>query len=133
MGCSSARSPDARAALGADRERLRERAGANEAEIFDAHAALLDDEALLEPARAAVAAGATAEAAIEEAATAVAEIYRRIDDPLLAERAADVLDVGNRVRAALDAERPASASENDNDSVLIIEFWSPMSSPHRRR
>jgi phosphoenolpyruvate-protein phosphotransferase/dihydroxyacetone kinase phosphotransfer subunit len=119
---------DARGALSADRENLRRRAGTKEAEIFDAHTALLDDEALLEPARAAVAAGATAEAAIAEAVTQVAEIYRRIDDPLLAERAADVLDVGNRIRAALDAERSTSENEPDNDSqyrILVADELAP--------
>jgi multiphosphoryl transfer protein len=119
---------DARAALSADRERLRLRAGTKAAEIFDAHAALLDDEALLEPARGLVAAGATAEAAIAEAATQVAGIYQRIDDPLLAERAADVLDVGNRVRAALNAERPTSENANDNDSryrILVADELAP--------
>ena len=39
----------ARAALGVDREQLRARAGDAEAGIFDAHLALLEDEALLEP------------------------------------------------------------------------------------
>ena len=43
--------------------RRRGRAGASDAAIFDAHLALLEDEALLEPARAAIADGAAAERA----------------------------------------------------------------------
>src|SRR6202034_1800569 len=63
-----------------------------------------------------------------EAATQVAGIYQRIDDPLLAERAADVLDVGNRVRAALDTDRAAFANEDDDDSqprILVADELAP--------
>ena len=73
------------------------RAGAADAAIFDAHLALLDDDALLEPARAAIAAGATAERAVHDAAQQVAAVYRGLEEPLLQERATDVLDVGRRV------------------------------------
>ena len=72
-----------------------------EAEIFAAHLALLDDEALLEPALAAIDAGATAERAWLDAAASVADTYRGLDAPLLRERAADVTDVGRRVAAAI--------------------------------
>ncbi len=84
-------------AIAADRELIAGRAGENEASIFDAHAALLQDEALLAPANAAIEGGATAERAWHDAAVAVAAQYRALSDPLLAERATDVLDVGNRV------------------------------------
>jgi multiphosphoryl transfer protein len=87
----------ARAATERDREVVSGRAGAADAAIFDAHLALLDDDALLEPARAAIAAGATAERAVHDAAQQVAAVYRGLDEPLLQERATDVLDVGRRV------------------------------------
>ncbi len=92
---------DARTAVRRDRDVLATRAGAGEAEILNAHLALLDDEALLEPARTAIAAGATAERAIHDAAALLAAVYRALPDPLLAERGTDVLDVGRRVVAAL--------------------------------
>ena len=60
----------ARAAVERDRELVTGRAGAADAAIFDAHLALLDDEALLDPARAAIAGGATAERAVHDAAAA---------------------------------------------------------------
>jgi multiphosphoryl transfer protein len=91
----------ARDAIAADRKAVAERAGAAEAAIFDAHLALLDDEAMLEPAHAALAGGATAERAWHDAAEHVADRYRALDEPLLRERAADVLDVGQRVVGAL--------------------------------
>jgi phosphoenolpyruvate-protein phosphotransferase/dihydroxyacetone kinase phosphotransfer subunit len=95
---------EARSAVTADRETVAERAGKSEAEIFDAHLALLDDEALLDPARAAIEAGTTAERAWYDAALAVAEQYRGLDVPLLQERAIDVLDVGRRVIDALTGD-----------------------------
>ena len=94
----------ARVAIAHDRATVAERAGDADAAIFDAHAVLLDDEALLDPAHDAIAAGATAERAWHAAAEAVAARYRALDQPLLQERAADVLDVGRRVVGALTGD-----------------------------
>ena len=91
----------ARGAIDRDREIVTARAGAADAAIFDAHLALLDDDALLEPARTAIAHGATAERAWYDAAQQVAARYRGLDEPLLQERATDVLDVGRRVVGAI--------------------------------
>jgi multiphosphoryl transfer protein len=91
----------ARTAIERDRDTVATRAGNAEAAIFDAHLALLDDEAMLEPAQEAIEAGATAERAWYDAAQQVAGIYRALEEPLLQERAADVLDVGRRVVSAL--------------------------------
>jgi phosphoenolpyruvate-protein phosphotransferase/dihydroxyacetone kinase phosphotransfer subunit len=100
----------AREAIGRDRQAVARRAGAAEAEIFDAHVALLDDDALLDRARAAMDAGATAERAWYDAAQAVAEIYRGLTEPLLRERATDVLDVGRRVVDAITGETGADGT-----------------------
>jgi multiphosphoryl transfer protein len=95
---------DAREAIERDRGVVAGRAGMAEAEIFDAHLALLDDEALLAPARAAIDGGASAERAWYDAAQEVAAVYRNLPEPLLAERATDVLDVGRRVVGAITGE-----------------------------
>ncbi len=94
----------ARSAIARDREVVAGRAGQAEAAIFDAHLALLDDEAMLEPAHEEIAAGATAERAWHEAAKRVAERFLGLDQELLRERATDVLDVGRRVLDALTGE-----------------------------
>ncbi|HJS92763.1 MAG TPA: phosphoenolpyruvate--protein phosphotransferase, partial [Solirubrobacteraceae bacterium] len=101
----------AKAAIERDRDTVAKRAGKAEAAIFDAHLMLLDDEALLEPAQDAIDAGATAERAFYDAASEVAERYRALDEPLLQERAADVLDVGRRVVGALTGEPDQGPSE----------------------
>ncbi len=126
----------ARDAIERDRDVVTSRAGAADAAIFDAHLALLDDDALLEPAHEAIAVGATAERAWYDAAQQVAAVYRSLDEPLLRERATDVLDVGRRVVAALtgagderepatgivvaDELTPADAAGLDPERVLAI-------------
>lgn len=77
--------------------------GPDEAEIFDALALMLDDEALLGPARAAVDDGRSAGRAWADAVAAVTARYAALDDPYQRERAADVDDVGRRVLRALAA------------------------------
>lgn len=98
----------ARTAIETDRESLVARGAEAEAAIFSAHLALLDDEALLEPARAAIQRGAPAERAWLDSAEDVASAYRALEEPLLRERATDVEDVGRRVVAAIVGDgRPA--------------------------
>jgi multiphosphoryl transfer protein len=101
----------ARTAIEHDREAVAKRVGRAEADIFDAHLALLDDDAMLEPALQAIDAGTTAERAFYDAAQRVAARYRGLDQPLLQERAADVLDVGRRVVQSLTGQTTARARE----------------------
>jgi multiphosphoryl transfer protein len=112
----------ARKAIESDRDTVAARAGKTEAAIFDAHLVLLDDEALLEPAYEAIDAGATAEGAWHDAAAIVAERYRRLDEPLLQERAADVLDVGRRVVSALTG---AGGSAGGTTGIVVAGELTP--------
>jgi phosphoenolpyruvate-protein phosphotransferase/dihydroxyacetone kinase phosphotransfer subunit len=118
----------ARAAIERDRQVVHRRAGHSEAEIFDAHLALLDDDALLDPARAAIADGTSAERAWYDAAQEVAERYRRLSEPLLAERATDVLDVGRRVVSAIVSGSRDGDGDGDGDApagVVIADELTP--------
>ena len=92
-------------------------------ELADAHAMLLDDAALLQPARAAVAAGLSAELAwwraVESARAALAA-----GDELAAGRAADVSDLGLRVLAGLDPAIAANTLPPAGDlrgAVVVAE------------
>ena len=113
----------ARGDVEAARERIAEEAGAEEAAIFDAHLLLLDDSALLDPARRAVEGGASAAAAWGEAARATAEAYRGLDDPYLRERADDVEDVGGRVLRHLTGAPAPGAIEAPG--VLVVRDLTP--------
>jgi phosphocarrier protein FPr len=105
-----------------DRETVAARASQAEAEIFDAHLALLDDEAMLDPAEQAIGAGTPAEHAWHDAAQRVAARYRGLDSALLRERAADVLDVGRRVVGALTDERDSIA---DHAGIVVAGELTP--------
>ena len=91
----------ARVAVEQDRDTVAGRGAAKEAEIFTAHLALLDDDALVGRARTLIDGGDSAEAAWHAAGEETAAQWRSLGDKLLSERAADVDDVGRRVLAAL--------------------------------
>jgi phosphoenolpyruvate-protein phosphotransferase/dihydroxyacetone kinase phosphotransfer subunit len=113
----------ARRGIEGDRESVVERGAEAEAAIFSAHLALLDDEALLEPARAAIQRGAPAERAWFDAAEDAASTYRALEEPLLRERAADVEDVARRVVAAIVGDgRPAGPSE---EGIVVAAELTP--------
>src|SRR6185436_15226950 len=113
----------ARGDVVAARAQIARQAGESEAGIFDAHLLLLDDSALLGPAKEAVDAGKSAEAAWGEAALAVAETYRGLDDAYLQERAVDVEDVGGRVLRHLTGE-PALQGIAE-EGVLVARDLTP--------
>src|SRR5262249_21114286 len=107
----------------AARAEIAKHAGEAEAAIFDAHLLLLDDAALLGPAKEAVDGGASAAVAWRDAARAAADGYRALDDPYLQERAVDVEDVGARVlRHLTGAPGPAAITEA---GVLVVADLTP--------
>jgi phosphoenolpyruvate-protein phosphotransferase/dihydroxyacetone kinase phosphotransfer subunit len=114
---------EARDDIDAARTDVAERAGAAEAAIFDAHLLLLGDAALVEPAHRAIEAGEGAAVGWGSAVEATADAYRRLDDPYLRERAADVEDVGARVlRHLTGAPPPALAVER---GILVVPALTP--------
>jgi phosphoenolpyruvate-protein phosphotransferase/dihydroxyacetone kinase phosphotransfer subunit len=105
-----------------DRAAVAERASESEAAIFDAHLALLDDAALLDPARRAVfEAGRGAAQAWRAAAEGAAEAFRALDDPYLRGRAVDVEDVAERVLRHLVGEA-AEAGPREPGIVVASEL-----------
>lgn len=113
----------ARADLVTDRESMAQRAGEAEAAIFDAHLLLLDDAALLDPARASISTeSVTAGAAWRSAAEAVVETYRELEDPYLRERAVDVKDVAARVIAHLTG---TSSTREEPEGIVVAGEFTP--------
>jgi multiphosphoryl transfer protein len=113
---------EAREAIEHDRALVAQRAGEAESEIFDAHLALLDDDALTEAAGAAIDAGASAEHAWHDAARQVADRYRALSEPVLRERATDVQDVGRRV---VDALTRGGVQDASNEGIVIATELTP--------
>ena len=77
------------------------RSGSDEAAIFEAQAMMAQDSTLFDAAAAAIRDGHDGIAAIRIAATGAADQLRALGDELLAARAADVLDVAERIAARL--------------------------------
>ena len=77
------------------------KSGNDEAAIFEAQAMMAQDSTLFDAAAAAIRDGHDGIAAIRIAATGVADQLRALGDELLAARAADVLDVAERIAARL--------------------------------
>ena len=79
------------------RDTLARQAGEEHAAMLDAQLALLGDDALLEPARTAIAQGTRAEVAWDSAVAGVAQRFTDLDDAYLRVRAEDVREVGRRI------------------------------------
>ena len=87
------------------RDRAEREMGGEEAAIFSAHLLMLSDPALMGEAEELVRQGLSAEAAVEQATERQAALLAALPDAYLAERAADVRDVGGRLLAHLQDRR----------------------------
>jgi phosphoenolpyruvate-protein phosphotransferase len=106
-------------------EELRESGHPNEARIFEAHAEMARDPAILDDAIARIrTTRATAAGAIAAASAAVADVLRALDDPTLAGRASDVLDVGDRI-AREAAGLPDASLQLDGPTIVVAEDLPP--------
>ncbi|ACO77446.1 fructose-specific multiphosphoryl transfer protein [Azotobacter vinelandii CA] len=96
---------------------------ANVREIFITHQAMLRDPTLREDVNARLADGFSAEAAWSVETEAVAQQQEALHDALLAERAADLRDIGRRVLAHLcGVEAPR---EPDEPYILVMDEVAP--------
>jgi len=98
-------------------------AGRDEGEIFDAQAMMARDPSLLDAATTAIGQGHDAIGAIRIAAEDVAAQLRALGDELLAARAADVLDVAERIAARLAGVDRTVAL--DGPSIVVAEDIPP--------
>ena len=120
---SATTSQEARAALTA-------RAGAAEADIFAAHALLLDDTAIIDPALRRIDEGEPAGRAWRAASREAASAFRALDDSYLRERAVDVEDVSSRVLARLAGVSPGAVLEAPG--IVVADELTPRESGRSR-
>jgi phosphoenolpyruvate-protein phosphotransferase len=95
------------------------RAGDEVGAIFGAQALFASDPGIVDPAMAAIDAGATAEEAIDRVTAAQADVLAAVDDEYFRERAADVRDVGSRVVDALTG-RPRPSLHRPDGSPAVV-------------
>ncbi|NMX64854.1 phosphoenolpyruvate--protein phosphotransferase [Pseudomonas sp. WS 5079] len=104
---------------------LQDKAGGSaQAEIFRAHQQLLEDPTLLEQAQGLLAQGKSAAFAWNSATLATAGLFEQSGSSLLAERAADMADVGQRVLKLILGVQDG-AWELPEQAILIAEQLTP--------
>jgi multiphosphoryl transfer protein len=101
-----------------------QRGAVGEAGIFAVHRVLLEDPTLLDAARDLISLGKSAGFAWREAIRAQIGILSKVEDALLAERAADLRDIDKRVLRALGYTN-ASARALPDEAVLAAEEFTP--------
>jgi multiphosphoryl transfer protein len=104
---------------------VKERTGASKAAIFQAHAEFLDDPELINDAIDYIHQGCSAGWAWQQAIKERAGSLETLKDPLLAGRAADVRDVGQRVLRLLTNSADADLSLPDAPVILIADDLTP--------
>ena len=103
---------------------LHGQADANKAAIFAAHQEVLGDPELHEMVRSAILKGKSAAFAWQQMINTQAEQLARMNNPLLAARAADVRDVGQRVMQNLTGVGPRKIDAPPN-SIIVAEELTP--------
>ncbi len=103
---------------------LQANVGSAQAEIFRAHQELLDDPTLLEQTRDLLEQGKSAAFAWSSATHAAASLFRSLDNALLAERATDLMDVGQRVLKLILGVTD-NAWELPERAILVAEQLTP--------
>ncbi|WP_233799880.1 phosphoenolpyruvate--protein phosphotransferase [Paraburkholderia sp. HP33-1] len=101
-----------------------QRGAVGEAGIFAVHRVLLEDPTLLDAARDLISLGKSAGFAWREAIREQIEILSKVEDTLLAERAADLRDIEKRVQRALGYTSSAARSLPD-EAVLAADEFTP--------
>ena len=115
----------ARAELRELHDDVKARSGAQKAAIFRAHEAFLDDPELLAAVDRSIRGGQSAGWAWREEIDRRAGELQKVDDPLLAARATDLGDVGNRVLAFLADVDDTDAELPGHPVVLIADDLTP--------
>lgn len=101
-------------------ERMRLLLSAGDRALFDAYALLLGSDSLVNGTLERIRAGNWAPGALRATVMEYANIFVEMDDPYLSERAADIVDLGQRLLNRLQEEQPGSRHYPD-DTILMGE------------
>ncbi|MFD1427595.1 phosphotransferase system enzyme I (PtsI) [Kroppenstedtia sanguinis] len=108
------------------RETTRERMGDEEAEIFDAHLAFLDDPAYIgEMKNRILDRKQNAESICQEVTEEMSQMMASLPDEYMQARADDIRDVGTRLLLLLSGQKPFDPSLIQPGSVVIAEELAP--------
>ena len=99
--------------------------GEQEAQIFEIHGMLVQDEDFLDGLKSEVEAGCVAEEALERTVQRLAQIFEEMDDAYLAARAADLRDVAAQILHCLTDEENEDKKNADTPFILVADDLSP--------
>ena len=100
--------------------------GAEEAEIFEAHAMVLDDPEFVDSIVAEINNNSiNAEAAVQTVTDRFFQMFDMMDDPYFSARAADIRDVGTRVLHNVMGVETVDISNLAEDTIIIAEDLAP--------
>lgn len=103
-----------------------ERMSDEEAAVFDAHMAFLEDPSYTGEIEQRIRnSGRNAEAVVDEVTHEVAEMLANLPDEYLAARADDIRDVGNRLQLLLSGQTPMDPALIQPGSVVLAEELTP--------
>lgn len=104
---------------------LRERTGKAQGEILLGQIAMLEDPCLTGEIHGLIDGGLCAEEALDRVCKGYMEVFSAMDDELMAQRAADVADVKERMLRILLGREEADLSELPADAVLVARELTP--------
>ena len=105
-------------------DKAREKIGHSEAQIFEIHAMLLEDEDLNESILEKIKSGNSAEDAINEASEEYARMLINLGDEYLSGRASDIRDIASQLISALD-ERKKTENSDTEPYILVANDLTP--------
>ena len=107
------------------REKALQSAGESEAQIFEIHSMLLEDEDFLDALKDAIQNGRSAEDALEDTARKFSQIFDELDDPYLSARAADIKDISAQIGRMLSGNEKNSTKKEEDPFILVADDLTP--------
>ena len=105
--------------------RTLESLGESEAQIFEIHGMLLEDEDFLDALREEINKGRCAEAAVEQAVKRLSAVLEGLDDAYLSARATDLRDIATQIVQSLSSGSPVLEKASDEPYILAANDLSP--------
>ena len=120
---------DVKTALSADKSKFERDSEVEKAQIFAAHAEILDDSAFGSEAAAAISGGASAAAAWQSVIEARAEKLKGLNNALMRQRADDLRDIGRKVLFKILGRTPPTQAYSKG-TVLVSRELTPSAVAH---
>ena len=106
-------------------ERALQTIGESEAQIFEIHGMLLEDEDFLDALREETEKGSCAEDSLDRATQRISSMLEGLGDPYLSARATDMRDVAGQVRQSLSAEDTNESRAEEEPFILVADDLTP--------